>query len=278
VAGTLDTRYADPGGEYFFGLGRFHRNDVDAGASFAIGPRTSVLVSGTAGTVRFTEDSSFFDYDTRLVSAGVGYELTPSLRLVGEYVYDTVPRPDERPEAESTAHEGRLTMRGDILPLLTGELGVGYRSQSSPNAGAGGTSYTGLTLRGSLERRLSSDATLGIFLSRSTPASAFEENAFYVATMLQGTVVLPLPLELQLNAGLGYQWNDYRTVAAAIGVAREDRILGWFVGLRRPILRQLYLSGFYRAEDRRSNLDQFVVDSDGFYVQLEWNPFGATRR
>ena len=30
-SGVLDTRVVDPGGEYFFGLGRFNRNDVDAG-------------------------------------------------------------------------------------------------------------------------------------------------------------------------------------------------------------------------------------------------------
>jgi hypothetical protein len=278
VAGTLDTRYADPGGEYFYGLGRFHRNDLDAGASVAIGPRTSLEVRGALGTVHFTEESSFFDYDTRLVSAGIGYELTPNLRATAEYVYDTVPRPDERPEAEARAHQGRLTLRGDILPLLTGELAVGYRSQESPNAGPGGTSYSGLTWSGTLTRQLSPESSLGVFLSRTTPVSAFEQNAFYVATMLQGTLVVPLPLEFQLNGGLGYQWNDYRTAAAAIGVPREDRILGWSVGLRRPIHRRLYLSGLYRAEDRRSNLDEFEVDTDGFYVQLEWNPIGPARR
>ena len=198
--------------------------------------------------------------------------------MTAEYVYDTVPRPDERPEAESRAHQARLTLRGDVLPLLTGELAVGYRNQSSPNAGAGGTRYSGLTWRGSLSRQLAPEASLGVYLSRSTPVSAFEENAFYVATILQGTLVVPLPLEFQLDGGLGYQWSDYRTVAAQIGMPREDRILGWNVGLRRAIHRRLYLSGQYRAEDRHSNLDRFDVSSDGFYIQLEWNPLGPRQR
>ena len=59
---------------------------------------------------------------------------------------------------------------------------------------------------------------------------------------------------------------------------REDRILGWNVGLRRAIHRRLYLSGQYRAEDRHSNLDRFDVNSDGFYIQLEWNPLGPRQR
>ena len=34
-AGILDTRVVDPGGEYFFGLGHFRRNDLNAGARIA---------------------------------------------------------------------------------------------------------------------------------------------------------------------------------------------------------------------------------------------------
>jgi hypothetical protein len=68
------------------------------------------------------------------------------------------------------------------------------------------------------------------------------------------------------------------TVASEIGSPREDRILGWFVGLRRPISRKLLLSGAYRKENRSSNIDSFDTDSDGFYLQLEWGIFGAPPR
>ena len=278
VVGTLDTRYADPGGEYFFGLGRFWRNDVDGGAKLALGPRASLELGGATGRVRFLESSSFFDYDTRRLSAGIGYELTPSLRAVAYWDYDTVPRPDERPEAESRAHQGRLSLRGDILPLLSGELAVGYRDQKNPNAAPGGTRYTGLTWAGSLQRRLSPEATLGLNLSRTTPVSSFERNGFYVATSLQASIALPLPFEALLDGGVGYQWNDYRTVAAGVGAPRTDRLLGWYAGLRRPLHRRLYLSGLYRAENRRSNVDSFDTSTDGFYVQLQWNPIGPAPR
>jgi hypothetical protein len=67
-------------------------------------------------------------------------------------------------------------------------------------------------------------------------------------------------------------------VASAIGRPREDRILGWYVGLRRPVLPNLFLSGAYRSEDRSSNVDTFDTDADGFYFQLEWDVFGDARR
>jgi hypothetical protein len=277
-SGVLDTRVVDPGGEYFFGLGRFHRNDVDAGASIMVGPRLSVELGGSLGMVRFQEESTFFDYDTRAAFAGLGFEVTPSLKAVASYVYDAVPRPDERPEAESTAHSGQLSLSGDIMPLLTGELSVGYRSQDSPNAGLGGTGYSGLTMSAALTRQLGLESVLAVYASRTTPVSAYEQNAFYVSNALQGSLQLPLPARFQLRGGAGYQWNDYRTVAVEIGAPREDRILGWYVGLRRPVRTDLFLSAAYRSEDRRSNVDTFDTTSDGFYIQLEWSLAGAPPR
>jgi hypothetical protein len=277
-SGVLDTRVVDPGGEYFFGLGHFHRNDFEASVSIAVGPRLSVELGGAAGTVRFQEESDFFDYDTRSGSAGFGYEVTPNVKAIASYVYDRLPRPDERPEAESTAHSGRLTLTGDILPLLTGEVSVAYRDQSTPNAAPGGTGFSGLTLSAALTRQLGRESTLAVYASRATPASAFEQNGFYVSSALQGTLQVPLPAEFQLRGGLGYQWNDYRTIASEIGLPREDRILGWYVGLRRPVRQNLFLSAAYRGEDRRSNIDTFDTDANGLYLQLEWDLFGAPPR
>jgi len=277
-SGVLDTRVVDPGGEYFFGLGRFNRNDVDAGASIVVGPRLSVELAGTAGTVHFTEPSSFFDYDTRSGSAGLGFELTPRLRAILDYVYDRVPTNDERPEAESTAHGARLSLNGELLPLLTGELSVGYRGQDSPNAGEGGTRYSGMTLRAALTRELGRDSNFAIYANRSTPLSAYQENGFYVATGVQGVLTLALPAKFEARGGLGYQTNDYRTIAPEIGASREDRILGWFVGLRRPIARKLALSAAYRDENRDSNINDLDTDANGFYLTLEWDLFGTPPR
>ena len=108
--------------------------------------------------------------------------------------------------------------------------------------------------------------------------SAFEDNAFYVSTGVQGVLKVPLVAKFELRGGLGYQWNDYQTIASEIGVRREDRILGWFLGLKRPIARKLSLSAAYRKEDRTSNVDTFDTDSDGIYLQLEWDIFGAPPR
>jgi len=278
VSGVLDTREVDPGGEYFFDLGRFHRNTLEGGASVIVGPRTSLEVGGSLNSVRFREESSFFDYDSRLASAGVGYELTPTLKGILSYAYDQVPTPAERPLAETKAHSGQVSFYGDLGRLLSGSLSFGYRSQNSPNAGPEGRQYRGVVMSGSLTRQLGPESTFSLYLNRSTPVSAFEENAFYVSTGIQGAARVPLFLQLQLQGGLGYQWNDYRTVAEELGAPREDRILALYVGLRRPIRRQFFVSATYRREERLSNLDRFDTNTDGFFLQLEWDIFGSPSR
>ena len=277
VSGVLDTREADPGGEYFFDLGHFRRNTIDLGLSVLLNPRLSLELGAAASALRFQEESSFFDYDSRLASAGLGYELTPTLKTTVQYAYDTVPTPAERPEAAYRAHNAQLRLTGDILPLVSGELMLGYRDQESPNAGAGGTRYSGFTMGGSVTKQFTHESAVTLFVNRSTPVSAFEDNAFYVFTAVQGTGRFPLPLEFQLRGGLGYQWTDYRTVATGAGEPRADRIFGYHLGLRRVVVRQLFLSAVYRREERRSNLERFNTDSDGFYVQLEWDIFGYAR-
>ena len=277
-SGLLDTRVVDPGGEYFYDLGHFNRNDFDAGASILVGPRLSVELAGTLGTVHFTEPSSFYDYDSRSASAGLGFELTPRVRATLAYVYDSVPRPDDHPQAEASAHSGRLSLTGELLPLLTGELSVGYRDEHAPNAAAGGTHYSGLTLRAALTRELGRDASFSAYANRSTPLSAFEENGFYVSTGVQGVLRAPLVAKVEGRGGLSYQWNDYRTIALEIGAPREDRIFGWFVGLRRPLSRKLALTAAYRSEHRSSNIDAFDTTANGFYVTLEWDIFGTPPR
>jgi hypothetical protein len=278
ASGTLETRLVDPGGEYFFGLGRFHRNDAEAGARVALTPRLAFELSGRAGRVRFVEPSTFFDHDSRAASAGLGFELTPGLRSHAAYVYDTIPRPDERPEAEARAHSVNVSLDGDLRPLLSGQLSFGYRSQRNPGAGEGGRSYSGLTASGTLTQQLGRQSRVSLYLSRATPASAFEANGFYVASSAQVSAQLPLPLSLELRGGLGWQSSSYRTVAVEIGAPRHDRLLDWSVGLRRPLPGRLAASASYRAERRSSNIGRFDVDSDGFVLQLEWDALGGSGR
>jgi hypothetical protein len=277
VSGVLETTQVDPGGEYFFDLGRFNKNAVGAAASIEMSPRFTLELGGGYDWVDFTEPSAFFGYTRALGSVGVGFEATPTLKTMFSYAYDTVPENDERPEAKSRAHSLQVGLTGDILPLLRGSVTVGYRDQDSPNAGVGGQRFKGVTAGASLTRDLGREAALTLLFNRSTPLSNFDDNAFYVTTAVSASFLAPLPYDIALNAGGGYHWNDYETLVTGEDFAREDRIFGWFVGLRRPIDRRVSAFAGYRWERRRSNIAPFENDTDGFLLQLDVDIFGRTR-
>ena len=274
VVSTLDSREADPGGEYYFDLSRFRRNLLSANARIGFAPRLFVELGGALNQVSFDQSGGFFSYENRTASAGLGYELSPSLRASVSYAYDEVPAPEERPEAELSANSVLLNLSGDILPLLTGQLTLGYRDETAPRAALEGQRFQGFTMAGTLTRAFSRTSTLSLLLNRSTPVSNFEDNAFYVNTSVQGALAATLPASLTLDAGLGYVWNDYKVPSLETGLPREDRILALYAGLRRSIARNWWVSGFYRRERRRSNLGEFNTTSDGFLVQVSWGLFG----
>jgi hypothetical protein len=115
-------------------------------------------------------------------------------------------------------------------------------------------------------------------IARATPVSNFENNAFYVTTAVDGILVAPLPYSLLFDAGLGYRWNRYRTVALELGAPRADDLLDWFVGLRRPVRSWGQARAGYRRERRRSNIDLFDTVTDAFVLQFDLNLFGSARR
>ena len=49
------------------------------------------------------------------------------------------------------------------------------------------------SMSGTLTRQFSRKSSATLFLNRSTPVSAFEENAYYVFTAIQGSGRLPRP-------------------------------------------------------------------------------------
>ncbi len=277
VSGVLETTQVDPGGEYFFDLGRFNKNSFGADVSIEVGPRLSLELGGGYDWVDFTEPSSFFGYRRALGSVGIGYETTPNLKTTLSYLYDAVPDLPDRPEATYDAHSFQLGLDGEILPLLRGSLHVGFRDQLSPNAGPEGQRFRGFTAGASLTRDLGREAALTVLVNRSTPLSNYEENAFYVSTAVSASFLAPLPYGIALNAGGGYHWNDYETLVTGADFKREDRIFGWFVGLRRPLDRRTSAFAGYRWERRRSNVEPFENDTDGLLLQIDVDVFGRPR-
>ena len=273
--GLIETTEVDPGREYFFRLSPFTRQQTLAGVAVSSGGRFGLDVHGSRDSVRLSDNAGFFDHRTDVVSSSLTYEMGPTLRAYLRYAWDHVPPSAQRQVIESRASTVSLQVNGEIIPLVRGDLMVGYRHLSAPRGGSGGTQFDGTVLAASLRKEFTPSASLSLVGFRDTYPSGFEENAFYVATSASLEADLGLPLSLVFHGTVGWQRNAYRVPAAGLSVPRRDDLIGWSAGLGRSLTRWSFLRGDYRQDRRDSNLPAFDTNGHVFIVQLGLGYLGA---
>jgi hypothetical protein len=276
--GLLETAEVDPGGEYFFSLGHFTRRQFGAGARVHTGGPFDVDVAGIVDKVTVDEGAGFFGYERRTVTGGLGIAIGPERRSSLNYGFEQVPFLPERPEAESRVHTISGAVEGEIMPLLSGRAAAGYAWRESPRAAPGGQRFRGLTFGAQLTRDFGRSAHLVLSANRSTELSAFEHNAFYVATSVLAVFTAPLPLSFSFSAGGGYHVNRYPTVATGLGAPRRDELVHWMAGIGRSISRWAFVRADYRRDRRDSNLDFYDQRTHAFYAMLGLGFFAQASR
>ncbi len=278
AVGTLETREVDPGGEYFFGLGRYRRNRFGGSVRLTSAGRFQAEAGAFWESLEVDDEAAFFDYDRRTIQLRLGYELGPRLTAAVTGSHEEIPTPIERPLAQSSANTVGLELRGELGPLTTTEIVLDLRDQSTPLAAEGGRDFLGVTVGARLRRELGRESTLTLAASRASFPSAFERNAFYLASAAGAELETPVPASLGLRLAAGYHWNDYRTPAAELDEPRRDRIWEGAVGLSRTLTRFAWVRADYRRERRDSNLDLFDATTYAFAVQVGVGFLGSPGR
>ena len=274
--GLIETTEVDPGREYFFRLSPFTRQHTLAGVAVSSGGRFGLDVLGSRDSIHLTDNAGFFDHRTDLVSPSLIYELGPALHAILRFAWDHVAPSAQRTIVESDASTVSLEVKGELIPLVRGDLMVGYRHLSAPRGGPGGTQFDGTVMAASLRKEFTPSASVSLIGRRDTYPSGFEENAFYVATSAGLEADLGLPFSLVFHGTLGWQRNAYRVPAAGLSVPRRDDLIGWSAGVGRSLTRWSYLRGDYRQDRRDSNLPALETNGHVFIVQLGLGYLGPT--
>jgi hypothetical protein len=288
--GVLDTQEVDPGREY--GVGRqyvvdlalrpFRRNSIGASVRLELAGDLFWDVTATRTRVHYAPDESdraalpFFGYESRALGTSVRRAFGAQSVSLG-YSFSDTPAPEDRPEAESRAHGFQAGLDGEITPLLTGRLSLGYRAQKNPAAGDGGRSDRDLSYGAHLRREMSETAQVGVSADRRVNLSAYGGNAFYVADTARLDLSFRLPFEVSARAGVAAQRNGYRVEERGVDgstARRSDRLVSWSVGLVRNVSRFAYLRADYFVERRNSNFDEFDVRSRALVLQIAIGAFG----
>jgi hypothetical protein len=276
TSAVLETTVVDPGREYFFDLARFTFNDTTVAARVDLGARLFAEADLGWQWSRFDEQTGggFFDYDSRALRAGLGYDVGSDLRATVSYAFERIPPSPDRSLVETSAHSVVGALAGTIAPLLSGSVSAGLRRQDNPQAEGASASFSGLTLGGSLRRELSHSSALELQWTRAAEPSGYDTNAYYVTNGLVASLSVPAPLETWARASVGLLRNTYPNDAPGLGAPRRDDVLGWSVGIGRQLGWRAWVRADYRRERRDSNLPGFDVTTEGLVVQLGVGLFG----
>ena len=276
TSAVLETTVVDPGREYFYNLASYDFHASTVAGRVELGARLFAEAEAGWQWARFdpATDPGFFDYDSRAIRLGLGYDVGSDLRATVSYAFQRIPPSPDRSIVESSAHGLVASLSGSLAPLTSASLTAGLRTQTNPLATGESASFTGVTFGGTIRRELGHSSSVDLVLTRAVDPSSYDTNAYYVNNSIVASLNVPAPFDVWGRASVGWLRNDYPNDAPGLAEPRQDDILAWTIGLGRQLGWRAWARADYRRERRTSNVPGLDVTTDGFVVQLGWGLFG----
>jgi hypothetical protein len=267
VHGAFEAQEFDPGGEVVASTDPFYRNATDAVLAFDLSERFGAEISGSYNVVEFEEEATdFFDYRTQAFGGTFLYDLTPLTNLLGEYIHAVIPEPLERPIAGSEADMLLVGLRGEITPMLRGQVRGGFSTQRFDYATVS-QDFSGFVADVSLTRDFGEQAALTARAGRRTNPSSFEENGYYVSNFGRVQFIAPFARNFRLTLTGALFFNDY-PVPDEANLLRNDEIFSSGAGLAYFFSPLTFVSVDYRHDERNSNIDLYSYRSNAFQIMV----------
>jgi hypothetical protein len=267
VHGAFESQEFDPGGEVVASTDPFYRNFTEAVLAFEVSDRFGAEINGNYNVVEFLEPATdFFSYHVKGFGGTFLYDLSPLTSLLGEYVHSELPQPVDRPIAGSVANMLLFGLRGELTPMLRGQIRAGYSTQRFEYAGVP-QDFSGFVADASLTRDFGETAALTVRAGRRTSPSSFEENGYYLSNFARAQFITPVARNFRLTVTGAFYLNDY-PIPDTNGVLRNDDILSGGAGLAYFFTPLTYLSLDYRHDQRDSSIEIFSYRSDAIQVMV----------
>jgi hypothetical protein len=267
VHGSFESQEFDFGGEIVGSTDPFYRNLTDATLALALSERFGAEISGNYNLVEFEDGGTeFFDYRTQNFGGTFLYDLSPLTSLLGEYVRSVTPEPLDRPMAGSVADMFLVGLRGELTPMLRGQIRGGYSTQRFEFANVP-QDFSGFVADASLIRDFGEEAALTVRAGRRTSPSSFDENGYYISNWGRAQFIAPFARNFRLTVSGALYLNDY-PVPDANSVFRNDDIVSGGAGIAYFFTPLTFLSADYRYDKRSSNLDLYSYRSSAVQVMV----------
>lgn len=264
VAGNLETREVDPGGELVFGERPFDKHQVSLAGNYWLTATDGLSLEANAVTVSHDSGAHelFYDYETASGAVSWLRQVRPTLRLDVRYRY-TAFDAEERADSfrDAAGHELTVGATGKLTPVLSADLRIGYgRRELEAGAAALQEDFAGLIASGSVAYDFGHGGRATVRLLRSDYPSAYFEHAYYTAT---GAGLLYELTRERFFSHLRYelQRNDYDVPDPLLDTVREDEIATWSVGVGYRLDEFLSVRASFTSQERDS-FRRFSYDAD----------------
>lgn len=255
IIGNLETREIDPGGEVFFGDRRFDKQQARVGGDYWVTGRDGISFELSWEDLEHADPTLFYDYTRLMGNIGWVHQMSPV--LVADLQYGITDFDAESSEFEnndfrdSLSHDLTVGLRGQLSPVVTTELRVGYRvinydpAPDEPQV----EDFKGVIVNGFISWDMAHGGRLRLDMLRQPYPSAYGDNANYLAT--GASLMYSIDRGNIYGQVRGrYQNNDYERPDRITGEVRSDDIYTFGLGLGYRFTYYLSLWGTYLYEDR----------------------------
>lgn len=266
AASTLNAREFVPGREIIYSDSNFKRNDLETQMDWQISEDTNLGITGDYNTTWFEKSPTLNQapmYDYRQYQFGgflrrnVNQRI--SLHANGGYLRNIAD--DPRGLSSSKGFEALGGIESVLTPLISGQVSVGYRREDYGSLAM--QDFSGLVLRGNLQKEISEVSRLSFAATRITNLSNFEHNPYYLTTGLGMTYMRDMSRQLVFSVTPEYQRNAYPTpletglqnqTGSRDDLRRLDRIYDLAVDVRYRHNSWMAFDFQFGALRRRSNV------------------------
>ncbi len=268
VSGNLETREVDPGGELVYGGAQFNKHDFKASLDYWVSPTNGLKLLGGYTKINYDNPSLFYDYSRSMGGVGWIHQISDVLTFGLNYRHENFNAENTSRYRDSSSDEVTLSLDGQVSPVVSSKLELGYRSTSFDDVPGKPhmDDYNGLVARGSVSWTLAHGSTLIFDVVRMDYPSNYDRNAYYTAT--GGGLVYRLERERLFGyLRYSYQNNDYDVPDSITGRDRSDDITTYGLGVGYHLTNLLSLRGSYVHQERDS-FHIYSYDANMFLIGL----------
>ncbi len=256
---------ADPPNSELTALEKRLRNILDA---YLVYDREKIRIEGGFRMVRDSYDNfNNLDKTNNMFSGAYFYQIFPKTSIFGEYDYGMIEYDTNQTNSDSKYYQGRLGVKGNLWPKLTGTVKAGYRHVGYDESGK--DDFSGFTLFGNIRYNATERTVMNLYTERTSQESSYVTNSHFEVNNIGIKLDHQLSRRLLFNGESFFQLNRYpdETTEGSKTAKREDKFFSIGAGLSYEIKEWWLVSAGYKFKQRASNFDVFDYNDHRIFAQ-----------